>query len=188
MTKKEQILKTALKLFIENGFEKTPTSLISKEAGVATGTLFHHFKTKEELIDALYLDVKFSIIETIVSAIDSAKGLKENVHALWFNFISWVLDHHDEYRFIVQFGESSLISTSTRERAEAAFQNSKDYLEGGLKQGIFFNLPMDFLMMLFTSHIFTACNYFLENPQEWEKISLREEVFCSCWNAMAKKS
>jgi len=37
---REKILTTALALFTERGFFGTPTSLISKEAGVATGTLF----------------------------------------------------------------------------------------------------------------------------------------------------
>jgi AcrR family transcriptional regulator len=32
--------------------------LIAQDAGVATGTLFHYFKTKEELIESLYLDIK----------------------------------------------------------------------------------------------------------------------------------
>ncbi|MCK5033837.1 MAG: helix-turn-helix transcriptional regulator, partial [Calditrichia bacterium] len=51
--KREAILKATLNLLVERGFHDTPTSLIAKEAGVATGTLFHHFKNKEELINAL---------------------------------------------------------------------------------------------------------------------------------------
>ena len=47
ISKRDQILLSALTLFNNQGFEKTPTSAISKHAGVATGTLFHHFKTKK---------------------------------------------------------------------------------------------------------------------------------------------
>jgi AcrR family transcriptional regulator len=43
---REKILTTALTLFTERGFFGTPTSLISKEAGVATGTLFFYFPPK----------------------------------------------------------------------------------------------------------------------------------------------
>jgi AcrR family transcriptional regulator len=39
LDKKEEILKTALKLFVEFGFHATPTSKIAKEAGIANGTL-----------------------------------------------------------------------------------------------------------------------------------------------------
>lgn len=46
------ILKAALKSFEKNGFHKTTTKEISKKAGIAEGTLFNYFRTKEDL--ALY--------------------------------------------------------------------------------------------------------------------------------------
>ena len=60
--KELQILNASLKLFVENGFHGTSTAEISKSAGVATGTLFHYFKTKEELINRLYLYSKESMV------------------------------------------------------------------------------------------------------------------------------
>jgi AcrR family transcriptional regulator len=49
---KERILKAALELFKEKGLERTTTKEISKRSGIAEGTLFNYFKTKEDL--ALY--------------------------------------------------------------------------------------------------------------------------------------
>src|SRR3954467_7375545 len=46
---KERILKAALELFRKQGLEKTTTREISKKAGIAEGTLFNYFKTKEDL-------------------------------------------------------------------------------------------------------------------------------------------
>src|ERR1700733_4864273 len=46
---KERILAAALALFRENGFDGTTTRQISKKAGIAEGTLFNYFKTKEDL-------------------------------------------------------------------------------------------------------------------------------------------
>ncbi len=186
MTKKEQILKTALTLFIKNGFEKTPTSLIAKEAGVATGTLFHHFKTKEELINALYLDMKFQFRDTIYKGMDTDEPLKETIQLLWHNMISWVLENPEGYRFFVQFRESAYISASTRERAEAAFEDFTVLFEKGLEQGFFYSFPLDFLMNLLISHLFASCDYFLQHPELWEDHSFRAEVFASCWNSLAK--
>jgi AcrR family transcriptional regulator len=47
--KTDRILSTALKLFVTYGFHGTPTSKIASEAGISNGTLFHYFKTKDEL-------------------------------------------------------------------------------------------------------------------------------------------
>src|SRR5438045_5595683 len=46
------ILRAALDLFAEKGFYRTTTKAISRKAGIAEGTLFNYFKTKEDL--ALY--------------------------------------------------------------------------------------------------------------------------------------
>jgi len=49
---KRAILREALKLFAEKGFYRTTTKAVSKRAGIAEGTLFNYFQTKEDL--ALY--------------------------------------------------------------------------------------------------------------------------------------
>ena len=49
---KQAILAAALKLFAEKGFYSTSTRAISRKAGIAEGTLFNYFETKEDL--ALY--------------------------------------------------------------------------------------------------------------------------------------
>jgi AcrR family transcriptional regulator len=49
---KQAILKAALELFSKRGFYRTKTKEISRKAGIAEGTLFNYFRTKEDL--ALY--------------------------------------------------------------------------------------------------------------------------------------
>jgi AcrR family transcriptional regulator len=49
---KQRILHAALQLFKEKGLGRTTTKEISKKSGIAEGTLFNYFKTKEDL--ALY--------------------------------------------------------------------------------------------------------------------------------------
>ncbi len=53
---REVILQTAQRLFQEQGYEKVSTRMISKEAKVAVGTLFSHFKDKQALTLALFHD------------------------------------------------------------------------------------------------------------------------------------
>lgn len=49
---RQKILKAALELFRKRGLDATTTKMISTKAGIAEGTLFNYFKTKEDL--ALY--------------------------------------------------------------------------------------------------------------------------------------
>jgi AcrR family transcriptional regulator len=50
---KRRIIQAAVELFAENGFQATSTAAIAKAAGLSDATMFKHFKTKQELLDAI---------------------------------------------------------------------------------------------------------------------------------------
>ena len=58
LSTKDKIFQSALDLFASQGIQATSTAQISKKAGVASGTLFVHFKSKQELIDTIYISIK----------------------------------------------------------------------------------------------------------------------------------
>lgn len=51
--RRNEILDAAEKLFGEKGFDATSTNDILKEVGIARGTLYYHFKSKENILDAM---------------------------------------------------------------------------------------------------------------------------------------
>lgn len=51
--RKNEILDVAEQLFSTKGFDNTSTTDILNEIGIARGTLYYHFKTKEEILDAM---------------------------------------------------------------------------------------------------------------------------------------
>lgn len=51
--RKEEILDVAEKLFGMKGFDNTSTNDILEEVGIARGTLYYHFKSKEEILDGV---------------------------------------------------------------------------------------------------------------------------------------
>jgi AcrR family transcriptional regulator len=46
----QEILRTALRLFVDQGFDETTVAQIAKEAGVSQRTLFRYFGSKEDLV------------------------------------------------------------------------------------------------------------------------------------------
>jgi AcrR family transcriptional regulator len=53
MSKKNEILRAALRLFAEKGYKDTPMTELSKVTGAAEGTIFYHFKSKEDIFLAI---------------------------------------------------------------------------------------------------------------------------------------
>ncbi len=68
--KKDIILETAARLFAQNGYARTSTVALAQEAGVAEGTIFRHFKSKEELFIALILRLREKMLHDIYQYLD----------------------------------------------------------------------------------------------------------------------
>ena len=51
--RKNEILDVAERLFCSKGFDNTSTNDILNEIGIARGTLYYHFKSKEDILDAM---------------------------------------------------------------------------------------------------------------------------------------
>ena len=71
--KRDAILRTAARLFAERGFSNTPTILLAQEAGVAEGTIFRHFKTKDEIFFVLIDNVKNQLLADIRAYLQSRR-------------------------------------------------------------------------------------------------------------------
>lgn len=67
------ILEVSEKLFLENGFEKTSTRQIAKEANIASGTLFNYFPNKVDLFYAIikkHIGATLTYLEEVISIED----------------------------------------------------------------------------------------------------------------------
>lgn len=69
MSKRNAILEAATQLFSRNGFQETSMAELSEITGAARGTIFHHFKNKEDL----FLNILTNVQDTIVTAFQNHK-------------------------------------------------------------------------------------------------------------------
>ncbi len=68
MNKREHIVEVASRLFSERGFENTPISLVCETAKVSKGLVFHHFKSKNDLLREIFSQTTQLIVEINNSA------------------------------------------------------------------------------------------------------------------------
>lgn len=61
--RKNEILDVAERLFAAKGFDNTSTNEILNEIGIARGTLYYHFKSKEEILDAMIERMNSRMVE-----------------------------------------------------------------------------------------------------------------------------
>ncbi len=134
--KEEAILSTALSLFTSRGFHGTPTSLISKEAGVATGTLFFYFRTKEALIDTLYRTIKTEAAVALRDGLDGEPDVEARLRRVCRNYLGWGLAHPEKVRFMGQFAHSLVVSKTVRDEGLSLFAFVIELLGEGRRIGL----------------------------------------------------
>lgn len=185
MDKKEEILKAALKLFVEFGFHATPTSKIAKEAGVANGTLFHYFKTKEELILALYTESKTKLNAFMYKDIPGDKPLETVFKTIYTNTIEWALEHKEEFYFIQQFSTSPFYSLISIDEIAKQAKPHLDFLQAGIKAAALKPLPVDMLYTMINSHIAGITQYISNGSFSAQKQKqIINESFALLWDML----
>lgn len=75
MKTKERILFTSLKLFNERGLSQVTLRTIAKEMGISQGNLNYHFKKRQDIIKALYLQLVERMDQIFIDLLEMEFGL-----------------------------------------------------------------------------------------------------------------
>ena len=70
----EQLVMTSRRLFAEKGFAGTSIEDIVRAAGVTRGALYHHFGSKEELFEAVFIREQKALDQEVRKAAATKKG------------------------------------------------------------------------------------------------------------------
>lgn len=160
--KRTQIIEASIDLFATSGFWNTPTSKITKHAGVSTGTLFNYFDSKDLLIDAVYLQLKQEQAAHMAINFPYNASVKERFEHLWFRYIDWGLNQPVRYHLLRQMKLSDLISSEAQASYDAELEAMKaQMLPEGMENGPFKEIEADYLGMLLYAQLEAAVNHAL---------------------------
>ncbi len=69
--KHRQIIEAAVRVFARNGYYNSRVSDIAKEAGIASGTIYLYFKTKDDILVTLFREKMASFVSHLREAISA---------------------------------------------------------------------------------------------------------------------
>ena len=183
--KEQRILDVSLRLFVRRGFHGTSTAEIAKTAGVATGTLFHYFKTKEELINRLYLYTKENMLNEIREYYDDKETFKENIKALWLKFVYFGVNNPDKFQFILTFHCSPYITSFTQEQIEDYAECMLGVYKRGIEKQKIKEIPFEMIMDYVWGNVVAMVNYFGKYPENLNEGNL-DLAFELLWDGISK--
>lgn len=121
--KREAVLNSTLALIKEHGFHGAPMSQIAKHAGVAAGTIYHYFDSKETLIVELYVHVKDRLAVAILAGDDPEKPYKDRFFNIMINQFHFYIENENSLNFLEQY-DNSPFAKSYPDRDSKLFINN----------------------------------------------------------------
>ncbi len=77
---RQRLVRAALELFTTRGYHDTTTPLLAKKAGVAEGTIYRHFDSKEHLLNELYRGAARWATKVVQDAAQTPGSPRERLH------------------------------------------------------------------------------------------------------------
>ena len=134
--KRNAILDAATRVFAERGLTAAPTSEISKQARIAEGTLFTYFKTKDDLINALYREIKLELADAMMSGFPRKKSVRTRLRHVWDSYVNWGVANPEQRKVLAQLQVSGMLSKESIEAGSAPFVEMQNMIRDAIEQHI----------------------------------------------------
>ncbi len=134
---REKILNTATQLFIQKGSEKTSMQDIAQTAGISKGAIYHHFKSKDEIVLAVIRSRQELMEEEMkqwLKATENLTGreqlqtiLKSNLESQTARAIDGIVDEYEQ--------DAGFILTMMRDNLRIGAPLVSDIIKKGMADG-----------------------------------------------------
>jgi AcrR family transcriptional regulator len=163
--KRNAILDAATRVFAERGLTAAPTSEISKQAGVAEGTLFTYFNTKDDLINALYREIKLELADAMMSGFPRKKSVRTRLRHVWESYLNWGVMNPEQRRVLSQLQVSGMLSKQSLEAGSAPFVEMQDMIRDAIEQRILrADLPIELISKMLAASAEAAMDLIVSKP------------------------
>lgn len=108
--RRQEILDAALGCFTEHGIEATTIEQIRAAAGCSIGSLYHHFKSKEGVWRALFIQGISRLNADLIARLGTCASAEEGVRTVVSQYCDWVSAHPELARFL--FHSRDIMSSS----------------------------------------------------------------------------
>lgn len=181
------VFETTLQLISKKELQATSMSLISKESGVSTGSIYYYFQSKEEIINELYIAVVKNCTKYVLKDFYTEDSIRTRFEQTWNHLIHISMDNPESFQFIEQYSFSPYIESETKKKAAEA--NWCGPLTGLYKEAVqsnlFINLdPKLMVQMHYGSVVYLLKAYFQKSIELTD--DLIDKAIVSCWNSVAK--
>lgn len=170
--KRTTLLLAAAKVFATNGLSAS-TASITKEAGMAEGTLFIYFKGKDDLMNTLYVEIKNDLAESMLHGYQSELNPKEIMQHIWNNYVDWGAKNPDHLAVVHKLKVWEGLKPEIPETTAARFKKLEALIAEAITGGAIKDIPYEFMIAMFSSQAETTMQFIKQSPEHAESFKLK---------------
>lgn len=141
LNKQERILSAALELFARRGYQATAVPDIAKSAGVATGTIYRYFDTKDALLNVLYQRSRSELNACVFAPAPAGPSARDVFGVLWRRLAGWLAEYPEQATFLEQHYHKPLLDEKSREADGIFVQGIERFIMGAVASGEVRDMP-----------------------------------------------
>jgi len=183
LTKRQQIIETTIQLVSEMGLYATSMGLIIKESNVAAGTIYHYFKSKEDLIKTAYSELIEEMGKAFIQNMDNAMPYKNKFFLIWKNLFYYFKNNPQKFQFIEHYASSPLEKNEVKEINQRHYQPAIDFIRKGTEMGYLRTLPEPFIIQLIFAHVSVVVRMILFDETDISATTLQQFIQSS-WDSV----
>lgn len=180
-----QIHGAAMKLVIKTGFSALKMADIAREAGIATGTLYIYFSSKEDLINDLFLVTKKEIAEVMFNPNNQAVTIYESFKKMWIAYFKFCFQQPEKMFFVEQFLFSGLITEENIAKTDLMFAPLNQFIDLAITQANIKEMDVEFLKAHTQGSIHEIIKVMIKNKSSLGDVPINE-IFELTWNGIRK--
>jgi len=171
-------------VFAERGLAAA-TSAISHAAGVAEGTLFTYFNTKDELINALYCAIKLELADAMMSDFPRRASLRTRLQHVWDGYARWGIANPQQHKVLQQIVVWSGLTEESKRAGTAPFLEIEKMAQAAVAQHLFLDRPLEFIAATLSAMADTTIEFMRRSPKQADLY--RNSGFEMLWAATTRK-
>jgi AcrR family transcriptional regulator len=152
------IARATFTLVEQAGLSGLTMAAIAREAGLATGTLYVYFKSKEELLAALYEQAKTETAASLMRGDDPGRPFRSRFQRMWSNWLEHRLSHYAKVVFLEQYYNSRWFGEASRNLSARLIKDWIDLIETAKAQQILKDVPTPMLINSFGGSVRETAN------------------------------